>query len=150
MFNFENNKLTITFPSVEIQKMEMFRKPIYDSGYYNSFYGGDTYNSPINRDCYMPQIQGLKLEVLIYQETDQDRIFINNLAYNRNDLFGDIVKTIHAFSYVINQGFHRLPILIKHKNELVSNWAWILSKYFSNKSKSEEIVKVVSKYHGLG
>lgn len=36
---------------------------------------------------------------------------------------------------ITNEGFQRLPILIKHPDPEIAKFAWILSKYFSKRDE---------------
>ena len=41
--------------------------------------------------------------------------------------------SIKKFRFIMNQGFIRLPSLIKHADPEIANLAWIISKYFAQR-----------------
>ena len=52
----------------------------------------------------------------------------------------DFIREMGGFSqekfrYVINEGYCRLPILMKHSDPDIAKIAWILSKYFASRNE---------------
>jgi hypothetical protein len=76
----------------------------------------------------------LKAEIVIDMNNEEDREFIYHFQKQGLEYVAKMGFDIEKFRYVINEGFIRLPALIKHPDPEIAKMAWILSKYFSQRN----------------
>lgn len=87
------------------------------------------------REIEMPIKHFANVELIVEIEDKEDVKFVEGLQaegikYASKNPELDIEK----FRYVINEGFCRLPILLKHSDPEIAKIAWIFSKYFSQRN----------------
>lgn len=84
----------------------------------------------------MPYRVRAKLEIVVDIESDEDQNFIRDLANQGLEfIYNNKGFHIEKLRFVLNEGFQRLPILIKHPDPEIAKFAWILSKYFSKRDE---------------
>lgn len=83
----------------------------------------------------MPYRVRAKLEIVVDIESDEDQNFIRDLASQGLEFISSNGFHIEKLRFVLNEGFQRLPILIKHPDPEIAKFAWILSKYFSKRDE---------------
>jgi len=102
-----------------------------------------SYNEPDKRIPTRCRIN-LKIVLDIDENSREDLDFIRGLEKHGLqwvvDNGGGI--SLDKFRFVMNEGFQRLPMLIRHNDPEVAEIAWLISKYFSKREEimPEEIV----------
>jgi len=75
-----------------------------------------------------------KFTIVIEPESDEDLQFVQLFKSNGLEFVAHQGLDIQKLRYVINEGYQRLPILLKHKDPEIAKLAWILSKYFAQRN----------------
>jgi hypothetical protein len=76
-----------------------------------------------------------RINISIEMNNRQEEEFVLNLRHYGLDFVSDNGFQFEKFRWVINQGYQKLPILLKHPDKDISDFAWMLSKYFSKRDE---------------
>lgn len=113
--------------SVRKVSVEAFQDLNYRSHYsLNNSYYGELVNIQPNR--YVANV-----EISIDMISPEDSHFIHELQVGGLDYVAKMGFDVEKFRYIMNEGFIRLPILLKHPDPEIAKMAWILSKYFAQR-----------------
>jgi len=91
----------------------------------------------------MPIKMVAKMEIKMELESDEDRKLMHDIQHRGLEAVADRGMSRDKFRYVMNQGYMRIPALLKHEDEEIAQLAWILSKFFSKRDEimPEDIVE---------
>lgn len=84
-----------------------------------------------------------KFTVVVEPIGDEEMAFVSKFSDQGLSFVAHQGIDIEKLKYVINEGYRRLPILLKHKDPDIAKLAWILSEYFAKRNDimPEEIVE---------
>jgi len=103
--------------------------------YYPTEYGRKALDMPIKMIA--------KMEIKMEMNTEEDRRLVMDMEHRGLDAVADRGMSRDKFRYVMNQGYMRIPALLKHEDPEIAQLAWILSKFFSKRDDlmPEDIVE---------
>ena len=127
-----------SIPRNYVQRIEYERtmEPLSYASYHPTEYGR---NSMID----MPIKMFAKMEIKMEMNTEEDRRLVMDMEHRGLDAVADRGMSRDKFRYVMNQGYMRIPALLKHEDPEIAQLAWILSKFFSKRDDlmPEDIVE---------
>lgn len=104
---------------------------LYDMFGFQSQYSVDKYGN--ERYSNISRRIRVNIQISIDINSDEDLKFVNDLQNKGLEFVADQGFNLEKFKFIMNQGYTNLPILLKHSDQEISEMAWILSKYFSQR-----------------
>ena len=92
-------------------------------------------DAPYKYDSLINQRVRAKITIVVEMNTEEEKMFVNGLRNEGLKFVSDNGFQLEKFRSVINQGYQRLPMLMKHQDQDIQNFAWILSKYYSKRDE---------------
>ena len=82
---------------------------------------------------YMNYRMMAKIEITMEITSKEDEYFLHMLQRDGLQYVSDNGFPLEKFKFVINEGYKRLPVLMRHEDPEIQKIAWIISKYFSQR-----------------